>query len=747
MRRMSLSLPWERAPRSIRNVALYAGIAVAGTAFLFFLHFLGNQTPHDLIQERIAAEAETDQTTTILQSPVSPKHEYCYISSMALAGSKHDGNYRALRDAILLPRLHTSWFEWCIDVAIGADRDAPEPEMADIGGNTRYWYGAKAIYSISLRWMSVINYYRFTGFLIQAAYVLLGISLLLLGMRAFFIGLPVVVAGLFFAANQYFSDLVFGPPHFWTVFSVAVLVLLFRWKRQGGWVISIFCFIMGMVSSYFWIFDGHTILAVPAIGLAGWLGYHHIQARERVRKSLAMIGLYIAGFILCFTLSQTAKQLAWPESPFSDRIFVSAIDNTLDHLGRTASESSAGFTEGNLATVRSCFGCGQGWQTLPIIREFRSFRAFVPGPIAVGQLLGIFSGLALVVAVSSAIFLAYRGNTRALWNATWMLVLLLLLCVQFILPDDRPIRSFRMVSFAIALCWSAFVIVTFTLPPKIKVISGGCFIAGCFIVTLYLLISWDHERSDLRAVIENNDPDIAEEFDVYYHENHLVFTMENCDSSLSMPLFHLHIYPEHAMYLDHEEHPFNNKDFSFRSYQSPAMHCTAVVALPEYEIARIRAGQHTEGGAIWSGEILATWGDPDQKSLQYFENSELGSPVSHSGWDIFVNNDAVVYYKEHCSLRDVVHPFFLHIFPTKMTDLPMQSREHGFENRDFWFTGFDQDNRRVGLGARVGEDCVAVRDLPSYDIASIETGQYSYGISQGTSVGQLWKAVIDPARE
>ena len=56
-------------------------------------------------------------------------------------------------------------------------------------------------------------------------------------------------------------------------------------------------------------------------------------------------------------------------------------------------------------------------------------------------------------------------------------------------------------------------------------------------------------------------------------------------------------------------------------------------------------------------------------------------------------------------------------------------------------------NRRIGLGARVGEDCIAVRDLPSYDILSIETGQYSYEIRQRTSVGQLWKAVISPTRE
>ena len=49
-------------------------------------------------------------------------------------------------------------------------------------------------------------------------------------------------------------------------------------------------------------------------------------------------------------------------------------------------------------------------------------------------------------------------------------------------------------------------------------------------------------------------------------------------------------------------------------------------------------------------------------------------------------------------------------------------------------------NRRVGLGARVGEDCIAVRDLPSYEITSIQTGQYS-------SEGKTWTVEISPDRE
>lgn len=748
MRGMSLSLPG-RVPRSLRGIALYAGIAIAGTAFLFFLHFLGNQTPHALIQERIAAEAETDQTTSLLQSPVSGKEEYCYFSSLALAGSKRGENYQALRDAIILPRIDSSWFEWCIDVAEGVKRDAPEPEIINTGGNTRYWYGSKAIYSISIRWISVVNFYQFMKFAIYASYILLGISLLARGVRTFAVGLPIVVAGLFFAANEYYSDIVIGLPHLWTVFSIAVLLFLFRWEKSKRFT-SPSCFIIGMISSYFWIFDGHTILAIPGIGLVGWLGHDHIQPRERVRRSFAMIGLYIAGFALCFILQQTAKSVVWewPNSYFSTRIFLWALENTQGHLERTAFESAAIFTGGENVTTRLCIACGRGWQTLPVIRELRTFPALVPAHIAVGQLLGFFSGLALVLAISAAIIQAYRGHTRAMWSASWILVLLLLLCIQFILPDDAPLRSFRMISFALALCWSAFTLVIITLTAKEKLIATGCLISGCFLITVSFLMVWDIERSDLRSIIDNNDPVLSDDFDVYHHDNLLIYTTESCNSSLSVPVFALHIFPEHETNLYHgrEEHSFNNRDFLFRSIQSAAMNCTAVFTLPDHGIYRIRTGQFTWHERIWSGTILLSWGTSDQNSLRYLETIET-TPVFDSDWDIFFTDSVIVYYREECSLRDVVDPFFVHIFPTTTTDLPQQIQEYGFENRDFYFTGFDRDNRRIGIGARVGEDCIAVRDLPSYDIASIETGQYSYGVSQRKVKGQLWRAVIDPARE
>ena len=95
--------------------------------------------------------------------------------------------------------------------------------------------------------------------------------------------------------------------------------------------------------------------------------------------------------------------------------------------------------------------------------------------------------------------------------------------------------------------------------------------------------------------------------------------------------------------------------------------------------------------------------------------------------------DTIVYYREKCVLRDVVNPFYFHLYPRALSDIPEEKREYGFENLDFWF---------IGYGAHVDGDCIAVRDLPSWDIASIMTGQY-----RTDSGERLWTIEFSPHRE
>ncbi len=83
----------------------------------------------------------------------------------------------------------------------------------------------------------------------------------------------------------------------------------------------------------------------------------------------------------------------------------------------------------------------------------------------------------------------------------------------------------------------------------------------------------------------------------------------------------------------------------------------------------------------------------------------------------------LIYVRSECRDEDMVPPFFLHLIPVDPADLPENRRPYTFDNLDFSFhnRGFTSDGK-----------CVAIRNLPSYDIAEIRTGQL-------TSEGQLWK--------
>ena len=76
--------------------------------------------------------------------------------------------------------------------------------------------------------------------------------------------------------------------------------------------------------------------------------------------------------------------------------------------------------------------------------------------------------------------------------------------------------------------------------------------------------------------------------------------------------------------------------------------------------------------------------------------------------------------------------FFLHLDSVDMNDLPSRRKQYGFDNLDFAF----RDH-----GVIKGGVCAARRELPSYAIAAIRTGQY-------TGEGLIWKGsfnVVEPA--
>ena len=106
-----------------------------------------------------------------------------------------------------------------------------------------------------------------------------------------------------------------------------------------------------------------------------------------------------------------------------------------------------------------------------------------------------------------------------------------------------------------------------------------------------------------------------------------------------------------------------------------------------------------------------------------------GLPVIRSDWDVYLVGNSLIYVKGPCIPEDAEPTFFLHLDPVDMNDLPSYSKQYGFDNLDFAFTGY----RLIE-----GEVCVAMRALPDYAIAAIRTGQV-------TGEGLIWEGNFDVA--
>ena len=110
-----------------------------------------------------------------------------------------------------------------------------------------------------------------------------------------------------------------------------------------------------------------------------------------------------------------------------------------------------------------------------------------------------------------------------------------------------------------------------------------------------------------------------------------------------------------------------------------------------------------------------------------------GEPVARSVFDLHLTDGHLVYVKEKCDQQDTESPFFLHTASERADDLPLERREHGFDNLNFDFFRYE---------ALFVEECVARVPLPEYSVAAVRTGQFVRG------EGEVWSAMfwLNPER-
>ena len=246
------------------------------------------------------------------------------------------------------------------------------------------------------------------------------------------------------------------------------------------------------------------------------------------------------------------------------------------------------------------------------------------------------------------------------------------------------------------------------------------------------------------------------DFDIYAYDGALYYLGANCPPPMSIDAtsvdtrfqfpnllgtaaafwVFLHIVPIDSVDLpsDRREHGFENRDFRLDTHAAFFDgKCIHRQPLPNYPIARIRTGQNVavRGGAEWRVDVNLVARAAAQAVYDGIAAGDYDLPVAQSDFDVYLRGNSLAYLKEPCAAGDADARFFLHIIPVDPAELPADGRERGFANLDFQFADH---------GARIGDICVATRDMPAYPIERIRTGQFVSG------EGRVWGAEFPVGR-
>ena len=232
------------------------------------------------------------------------------------------------------------------------------------------------------------------------------------------------------------------------------------------------------------------------------------------------------------------------------------------------------------------------------------------------------------------------------------------------------------------------------------------------------------------------NPIAQSHFDLYLRDNTLTYLKAPCVPADAHVRFFLHITPANPVDLPtaSREFGFANLDFHFADHGARIGDiCLATRNLSDYEIESIRTGQKSpaSGGDEWRADINLAAIAAAQATHARILAGDYGQPVAQSQFALYLRDNALTYLKEPCAEGDVDARFFLHITPANPSDLPAPNRERGFANLDFWFNDH---------GARIGDICLATRELPAYAIDRVHTGQFVSG------EGAIWRTDFPAAR-
>ena len=229
--------------------------------------------------------------------------------------------------------------------------------------------------------------------------------------------------------------------------------------------------------------------------------------------------------------------------------------------------------------------------------------------------------------------------------------------------------------------------------------------------------------------VASDSPAGVSDWDVYVYSEGITYVKEVCTVEDTHAPFFLHVIPENMNDLpEHaKDRGFDNLGFYF--YIRGAMfdgRCLISADLPDYDISSISTGQFDDDFQIWKVDYNLNL--PEILGAVLELQGSGREPEIRSNFDVYVDDDQLVYAKDVCSADDRDLPFFVHVFPADENHLNDGRKKFGFDNLDF---------ELMQNGGESDGMCFAVVDLPEYDISSIRTGQWV------RDEGEVWEASIE----
>ena len=216
----------------------------------------------------------------------------------------------------------------------------------------------------------------------------------------------------------------------------------------------------------------------------------------------------------------------------------------------------------------------------------------------------------------------------------------------------------------------------------------------------------------------------------------LAFLKTPCAPANTAGRFLAHVVP-----VDVEDLPagrrrlrFDNLDFDFLERGGVRFDdkCMVKLPLPEYPIATLRVGRLGADGAPawWTRHNTGLRAEALRSAAH---RARARQPTAQGDFDVYLDHSdgrTLTYIREPCAATEGEAPFFLHVTPVRVRDLPARRRRAGFDNLDF---------RLEDRGGSFDGKCVASVRLPDYDIAAVRTGQHQTGASELWRVEFPWR--------